>query len=366
MPEFPVSVLDLASDEITDPEEFIRAAMQWHFSPETGSAFWLERAKSLNFDPRRDVKSHEDLALFPNVTDELRDVRVSDLIPRGYGSDARVVGVAESGGTTGVPKRVVMLKDWWDRTGAQLDVNLDALGIPRGVNWLAVAPTGPHMVGAIVNKQAAARGGVTFPIDMDPRWVKKLLAAGKTDQAEAYVDHLVEQATHVLRTQDIGVLMTTPALLERIARDDELVELINQKAKGILWGGTHMDPDSRDLYRTEIFPEVPLYGVYGSTMIVGWAVERLGLTADDPCVFDAPSPFVTFSVVDEATGRQVGHGERGQVVMNHVSRSFLLPNNLERDTAIRVAAPAGAVGDSVADIGVVTAFGNESVIEGVY
>jgi phenylacetate-coenzyme A ligase PaaK-like adenylate-forming protein len=70
---------------------------------QTGSAYWLRRAESLPFNPRADVKSVEDLALFPNIVDELRDVRVEDLIPRGYGPNPSVVGIYESGGTTGAP-----------------------------------------------------------------------------------------------------------------------------------------------------------------------------------------------------------------------------------------------------------------------
>ena len=30
----------------------VRETMQWHFSPETGSPFWLETRKKLDFDPR--------------------------------------------------------------------------------------------------------------------------------------------------------------------------------------------------------------------------------------------------------------------------------------------------------------------------
>jgi hypothetical protein len=52
--------------------------------------------------------------------------------------------------------------------------------------------------------------------------------------------------------------------------------------------------------------------------------------------------------------------------MHHVSKSFLLPNNLERDVAIRVRPPEGQVGDSVADVTPVARFGGEPVIEGVY
>jgi acyl-coenzyme A synthetase/AMP-(fatty) acid ligase len=349
-----------------DPDAFIRSAIDWHFSPETGSRFWLERAKSLKFDPRADVKSFEDLSLFPNVTNELRDVRAQDLIPQGYGPHPEVIGVYESGGTTGAPKRVVMLRDWWDSELARQVAHLDARGVPRNRNWLALFPSGPHMAGALMRSQAAAMGGVPFTIDMDPRWVKKLIAAGKADEANAYAEHLIDQAAFVLETQDIGALWSTPPLLERLARRDDLVELVRDKVQVIGWGGAHMDVDTRQLYRTEIFPGLTIIGTYGSTMILGGASERPGLTDDDPCIFDPPAPYITFSVVEPDSGRTVPYGERGQVVMNHVSKSFLLPNNLERDLATRIAPLEGQVGDSVAEVTPVERFDDEAVIEGVY
>jgi phenylacetate-coenzyme A ligase PaaK-like adenylate-forming protein len=326
----------------------------------------LERAASLKFDPRADVKSVEDLTLFPNLTNELRDVRAQDLIPQGYGPHPEVVGVFESGGTTGAPKRVVLLRDWWDQVLALQVAHLEARGVPRNGNWLALAPSGPHMAGELMRRQAAAMGGVLFTIDMDPRWVKKLVAAGRADEADAYAEHLIDEAAFVLETQDVGVLWSTPPLLERLARRDELVELVREKVQAIGWGGAHMDADTRQLYRTEVFPGVMLDGNYGSTMVLGAAPERLGLTDEDPCIFDPPSPYITFSVVEPDTGRKVPYGERGQVVMNHVSKSFLLPNNLERDMATRIRPLEGQVGDSVADVTPVRQFDNEAVIEGVY
>src|ERR1700724_2223063 len=91
-------MLDAAFDARLDPDEFIRAAMDWHFSPATASPFWLRRAESLDFDPRADVRSFSDLRLFPNVTNDLREVHVRDLIPQGYGENPDVIGVFESGG----------------------------------------------------------------------------------------------------------------------------------------------------------------------------------------------------------------------------------------------------------------------------
>ena len=360
------SSLDIPLGASVDQEEFIRAVMEWHFNPETGSAYWLERARSLHFDPRKDIKRVEDLALFPNIVNELRDVRVEDLIPRGYGPHPEVVGIYESGGTTGAPKRVVFLRDWFERSQAHMSARLDAHGVPRNVNWLVVFPSGPHMAGASLKRQATRRGGLAFTIDMDPRWVKQLITTGKITEAGDYAEHLVEQVAHLLRTQDIGFLAITPPMLERIARHDDLVELINQKVQAILWGGAHMDADTRYLYRTEVFPGVKLVGRYGSTMILGGSTERVGLTDEDPCIFDPPSPFIIFNVIDPSTGRRVGYGERGQVVMHHLSKSMLLPNNLERDLATRIEPPESQLGDSVADVTPVAQFDNETVIEGVY
>jgi hypothetical protein len=63
----------------------IRAAIRWHFDPNTGSPFWLERAKALDFDPVSDVRTFEDLRLFPNVVDEFRQV------PGPYSQASRVM-----------------------------------------------------------------------------------------------------------------------------------------------------------------------------------------------------------------------------------------------------------------------------------
>lgn len=360
------SVLNLPFETAPDPDEFVRAAMQWHFDPETGSEYWLRRAASLDFDPRTDVKSHEDLRLFPNVANEMRDVPVSDLVPRGYAVKRDVVGVFESGGTTGVPKRVVCTRDWLDRLLAWTNAHLDEHGFPRDVDWLGITPSGPHIVGEIFRGSASTHGRLGFTVDLDPRWVKKLIASGHGPDADAYAEHVVDQAAQVLRTQDIGVMAITPSLLERMARRNELVELINEKVRAIRWGGTQMDIDTHRLYRTEIFPGITLYGHYGSTMILGIAGQRLTNAEDDTCVFDPFSPFVTFAVVDPETGRPVAYGERGRVMMHHVSKGLLLPNNLERDNATRIAPGPGQVGDSVADIVPVSNFEDEVVIEGVY
>ncbi|MET8249057.1 hypothetical protein ABZV31_34600 [Streptomyces sp. NPDC005202] len=177
------------------------------------------------------------------------------------------------------------------------NLSLDAHGFVRGANWLGIVPTGPHIVGEYFRRSATTHGSHGFTLDLDPRWVKKLISEGRGADAGAYAEHLIDQAADVLRTQDIGVLTITLPLLERLARRDELIGLVNQKVRAIRWGDTQLDPDSRYLYKSEVFPKTVLCGNYGSTMILGFAGERPGLPDDAPCVFGPYSPYVTFSVV---------------------------------------------------------------------
>ena len=340
--------------------------MRWHFNPSTGSTYWLERARTLSFDPCSEVRTFADIKRFPNIVNDLRNVRAEELVPKGYEPRTDLFGAFESGGTTGAPKCVVCMVDWMRRWLAYDSRNMDAWGCPRGLNWLVIVPSGPHMAAARPREQVRSRGGILFTIDMDPRWVKKCIAGGRTEEAARYVDHLLDQAKSVLRTQDVGIMTISPPLLERLAQDDLLVKLVNEKVRMIMWQGAHMDADTRYLLRTEIFPHVQLRGFYGSTMVLGGAFERVGLTSEEPCVFDPFSPYISYSVIDPEIGAEVPYGERGQVVMNHISKGQLIPNNLERDTAIRVEPPTGQLGDSVAEVRPVASFENEPVIEGVY
>lgn len=362
----PASPLDWPVDGIPDGMAVVRAAIDWHFDPDTGSPFWLDKAKSFDFDPRADVRAYEDLRLFPNVVDEFRDTPVRDLIPRGYGDGVRVTGVYESGGTTGVPKKVLLLGDWEDRYLDWVSRRLDERGFPRDLDFLVLTPTGPHVIGQFAAELCRRRGGIPFHVDLDPRWVKKAIAAGHPEQAAAYADHLVDQAASVLASQPIGAMVTTPPLLERMAERDDLVELIRAKVRAVHWGGASIDADTEHLLRTEVFPDVQLHSSYGGTMGMCPTVDRMGLAADEPRVFDPFSPHITFTVVDPATGGRVPVGARGQVVMNHVSRSMFIPNNAERDEATRVAALPGQLGDSLSDVAPFGVFGGEDVIEGVY
>jgi hypothetical protein len=363
MADVDFSLLDVPrSAPVADPEAYLRAAIAWHFGEDTGSAFWLRAAKTLNFAPLTDINSFTDLRLFPNLVNELRGVPVADLIPRGYGSPPPVPQIFESGGTTGAPKRTAQLPDWVAQVVEWQTEDFATGGFLCGQGFLCLMPSGPHGVGYFSRLVSGRLGSVFYAIDIDPRWVKKIAARNAAAEMSAYVDHVLEQAADILRTQHVANLHTTPPLLEAIARNDRMVDLVNEKIRYLLLSGAHVDIDTLELLR-EVFAATTITMAFGSTMVLSQAVTRID---GDSFVFDPRTPYVVFWVVDPGTGQQVPYGRLGQVVMNHISKGMFIPNNLERDLAIRMPGPAGQVGDSVSAVRPVATFEGEVVIEGVY
>jgi hypothetical protein len=365
MADIDFTLLDVPrSVPVDDPEAYLSAAIAWHFGEETGCTFWLQTARTLDFNPLTDVNTFADLTLFPNLLSELRNEPVENLIPRGYGSPAPVPQIFESGGTTGAPKRTVQLPDWIDQIVEWQTEDFADGGFLPGLDFLCMMPSGPHGVGYFSRLVSQRLGSVFHAIDLDPRWVKKIAARNATSEVTAYVEHLVEQAVHVLQTQHVANLHTTPPLLEAMARDDDVVKLVNDKIRFMLLSGAHLDVDTLDLLR-DIFPHTTITMAFGSTMILSQAITRRD-EGDDRFVFHPRSPYAVFWVVDPDTGDDVAYGQRGQVVMHHISKGMFIPNNLERDTAIRILGPAGQIGDSLSEVRPVAAFEGEPVIEGVY
>jgi hypothetical protein len=57
-----VSLIDLPRTEPNDdPQASLQAAVQWHFGPDTRPRYWLNRAKTLEYNPLTDVKTFENL-----------------------------------------------------------------------------------------------------------------------------------------------------------------------------------------------------------------------------------------------------------------------------------------------------------------
>src|SRR5258705_6685446 len=81
----------------------VRDIVQWHFSPKTGTPFWLNFAQRLDWDPRKEIRTYADLDRFgPFQDDWLRGGPVRRWVPKAYAK--RPIFVFETGGSTGVPK----------------------------------------------------------------------------------------------------------------------------------------------------------------------------------------------------------------------------------------------------------------------
>ncbi len=343
-------------------DERVRRLMRWHFDPETGSPFWLRQRAKLDFDPIDEVTGAADLRRFPDLTEELRHTPAADLIPGGL--DGTGFQVYESGGTSGAPKRIVD-RDYRRRLLSWAMDRLRAHHLPEPAHWLHLGPSGPHVFAYDCSRYAALAGGLFYPVDFDPRWVKKLVAANDRETVQRYVRHLLDQAADVLRSQPITVVSTTPPLIEAICADPELYQLVERRVKTLIWAGTSFSPESLRQVEETFFPDKTIIGIYGNTLM-GVAPQRPRRPGDrHRCVFEPYPEAVHIEVVDDA-GTVVDYGQRGRVRLSLVSEEMFLPNVLERDTAVRVEPVDDQTVDGLAEVGTVAAVGEVRVIEGVY
>ncbi|WP_212112454.1 hypothetical protein [Bartonella queenslandensis] len=348
-----------------DSNKFVQILMRWHFSPETGCDFWLDMRGSLNFDPLSAVNTLNDLKLFTDISGQLRHVPVSQLIPRGIPQHF-VPRVYESGGTTGTPKYVVAYDEWikalitWRTSGYQ-----HRLERPTG-NTLAAIPTGPHIVGAINRERAEQLGGLFFSIDIDPRWVKRLLSEGDTIGVRRYTQHLAQQVQNTLFTQDIRFLVTTLPILRELLKQQDVVMQMKHSLAQITLGGTELNLDEVKFIASEILPKCEFSASYGSTSALAVSRSLLITLESEHIIYDSFSPFIHYEVVDSYTRQLVEYGERGTVIVTHLSPYAFYPRVVERDTAIRLPGVSGYVGDRLADIKPQLISEGRPVIEGIY
>jgi len=315
----------------------VREIVQWHFSPETGTPFWLELARRLDFDPRQDVRGFADLGRFPLFQDEwLRGGPVRRWVPRAYAE--KPVFVFETGGTTGIPKSRTSIEDF------RLDYELFSETLPdqyfpRGSNWLMLGPSGPRRLRLSVEHLAQYRGGICFCVDLDPRWVIKLINKGWPEHLEAYKQHVIEQAITILGAgHQIKCLFATPKLLEALALElEKRGRSIKQEGiTGIFSGGTEFTPEWTRFAVEELLDGVYLTPTYGNTLM-GLAPSRPPGPHDGyKITYYAPQPRAVIEVVaPDRPERVVDYGATGRVKLTTLTREFFVPGFLERDEGER-------------------------------
>ena len=318
-------------------DRHVREIVQWHFDPATGCPFWLERAKQFTFDPVKDVQGFADLRKFGLFEDEwLRGGPVRRWVPKAYAD--KPIYVFETGGTTGVPKTRINIEDF------RIDYELfsDTLPddkFPKGSNWLMLGPSGPRRLRLAVEHLAQHRGGICFCVDLDPRWVIKLIQKGWGEHLEAYKNHVIDQAATILGAgHDVRCVFATPKLLEALAlRLESKGTTIRQAGvTGIFSGGTEFTPQWNRFAHEELLDGAYMTPTYGNTLMGLAASAPSGPHNNYKISYYAPQPRAVVEVVDfDDPMTVVGYGQTGRVKLTTLTKEFFMPGFLERDEGER-------------------------------
>lgn len=342
--EFPsVDVEQLTKEARDQLDQHAYEVVQFHFHESTGCPFWLEKKAEFNFDPLTEVKGYDDIKKFPLFEDEwLRGGPVRRWVPKAL-SD-KPVYVFETGGTTGIPKSRIVVEDHWTDYELFSDTLPDEY-FPKGANWLMLGPSGPRRLRLAVEHLCQHRGGICFCIDLDPRWVVKLIKKGWMDHLEEYKKHCIDQAVTVLTAgHDIKCMFATPKLLDSLALglEERGTSLQEVGITGIFSGGTEFTPQWTRYCVEELLggpaeeSGVYMTPTYGNTLM-GLACSK-PITASDgyKIAYYAPQPRAVTEVVSFDDPHQVvGYGETGRVKLTTLTKEFFVPGFLERDEGER-------------------------------
>ena len=296
----------------------------------------------MKFDPLKEVRTFDDLKKFPEFQDEwLRGGPVRRWVPKALAD--KPIYVFETGGTTGIPKSRIAIEDF--RTDYSLfSDTLPEEYFPNGANWLMLGPSGPRRLRLAVEHLAQHRGGICFCIDLDPRWVIKLIKRGWMEHLEAYKQHCIDQAITILRAgHDIRCMFTTPKLLESLAL------ALEKRGSSIPKAGiTGYFPAARNSRRNG--PGLPwknflgpagqsgvyMTPTYGNTLM-GLAARKPVSAADGYKIsYYAPQPRAVIEVVEfNDYDNVVGYGQTGRVKLTTLTKEFFVPGFMERDEGER-------------------------------
>jgi phenylacetate-coenzyme A ligase PaaK-like adenylate-forming protein len=340
----------------------VREIVQWHFSPETGSPFWLDWAKKSGWNPAAEVTCFGSLEKFPHFQDEwLRDLQPEVWVPQKM--KGRPFNIFETGGTTGMPKQRIGWDDY-KVDYEEFSAKLSDSHFPPGGAWLMVGPTGPRRLRLAIEHLANFRGSSCYFIDLDPRFVKRVLAAKQFEVARDYMDHVVNQAVNILKHRKVSGLFTTPKLLEALG---DKIDLWEAGIRGVFCGGTTMAPQYvRYIVEEVLEGRIGFYPTYGNTLMGLAASVPLRPEDNFSITYYAPQPRAVLRVVDpNNTTKLVEYGQWGRVELTTLTREFFMPRFLERDEAIRREPRGPYAWDGVAEVRPFGAM-EKNIVEGVY
>jgi hypothetical protein len=340
-----------------DRDARLRDLLALHFHPRHGSAYWLQRQERLGRDVRDRVRTEADLwRLGPTPLEHLRWFPVRAFIPRTFHGQMHRFINGETAGTACEPGATAYRDDEFEAAFVTPFLRVaEATGFPRGLPWLWVGPSGPHVIGKAVRELARRTGSMDpFSVDFDPRWAKRQQDGSFGRQR--YVEHVTNQALDVLAREEVGVLFTTPPALQALLR--QMSDRHREVVRGVHYGGLSISADTINRFR-EAFPNAVHLAGYGNTLfgVVMEVADTQRLALDYYPLGDR----VRFHVVDAAglacgawPPVPAGQCRRGRVAFDRLDEGCLLVGVQERDEVERVAPTAealalGCVADGLRD-----------------
>lgn len=323
-------------------DQRICRAIDVHFDTEHGSPYWLARQRELGINARKSIRGREDLELLGVMDEEaLANLPFEEFLPRSILRYRADLILGETAGTLGRPKQAV--HHHWEFHAAFIEPFLVAareVGFPRELNWLFIGPSGPHIIGKAARACASAMGSTDpFTVDFDPRWVKKL-PSGSLGW-KRYLQHLEDQALAILNTQRIGVIFSTPIVLESLTV--RMLPDQRNEIRGIHLGGMAVSGEQRESIRRN-FPNSVVLSGFGNTLL--GMMPELAYTPERGIDYFPHGRRLVLRTIEIGEGdpagrlsRNVPPGQRGQVVVSRIDHTQLIVNLVERDSAILIDPP---------------------------
>jgi hypothetical protein len=233
-----------------------------------------------------------------------------------------------------------------------------------------LGPSGPRRLRLAVEHLCQYRGGICFCVDLDPRWVVKLIKKGWMEHLKAYQEHVIDQALTVLSAgHDIKCMFTTPKLLDalagRLEKDGSSIK--DQGITGIFCGGTEMTSQWIRFAIEELLgPGVYIAPTYGNTLM-GLAASDMPTAADGyKIAYYAPQPRAVVQVVDfDDPNKVVPYGQEGRAMLTTLTRELFIPRFQERDEGVREKPSAKYPWDGVSGVKPFRGIAAQTVV-GVY
>jgi len=341
--------------------EFIAECLNIAIDEKLGSPFMIKKAKEKGVK-KDDITSWEDLAEHFGSTDPeiFRKYPINYTITKWafqkIKDDSTLeLSLAETGGTTGPPKKTLYLArlgelpkviDPYDLEIPYYSVltsyaveNLKDFNIPLKLNWLAIVPTGPHAIGKWAIKLFERDiAQLLYLIDLDPRFIKKAMMTNP-QIGGIYLKHLQEQTENIIRQEFpfIQGIFTTGVLLEKMF---PMIQRLRTEGnlQAILHGGTPMPEETYKILLEEL--QLPVMGFYGQSLF-GTLFQSSEIEAYNIDYYPHPrmNSFVVSDPFDIST--RLSYGDTGTVVSQRVSPECVIPALVQTGDLATLIPPKG-------------------------